>query len=327
MHTEWLNFLSDETQNASPFNTESSFLCPTEHLGLIEVKGEDSLSFLQNQFSNDIALIEDGTCQLNSYSNHKGRMYSIFYVIKHEDGYLLIAPKSQIAFLLQRLQMFVIMAKVTLTDVSENWAKLGVQSAEYSHQAFDNNAQVNSDNDSIHIRLNPNNEDRVLILCSFARANDLWSELKNQLQVVTSNTWQLAEINEGIPSLTPETSEAFVLQMSNLHLLEGVNFKKGCFPGQEIVARTRYLGKAKRRMYLASVESNKQPLPTEELCTIDSEVSDGTGKVVLSAQADDNHFDFLFVGNIKKTENDTLKLLNDSDAKVLIKKLPYSFEE
>lgn len=327
MQNEWIDFLNDELSNAPDFTRSPNFLCATEHLGLIQVEGEDALSFLQNQFSNDIAKIDDNTCQLNSYSNHKGRMYSIFYVVKHNDGYLMIVPKSQIEFLLQRLQMFVIMAKVSLQDVSENWAKLGYQSLDLAQKHLNSETQITHHEGLIYIQLNPNNPNRVLVLSEYAVAQNCWLKLKETLTICTTNAWHLAEIDEGIPSLTPETTEAFVLQMSNLHLLNGVSFKKGCFPGQEIVARTKYLGKAKRRMYLASVESNIQPLPTEELCDISSDESDGSGKIVLSAQADENHYHFLFVGNIKKTEANILKLLNGSGAKVIIKKLPYSFEE
>jgi len=327
MQTEWINFINAELENAANYSDNTEFLCPTEHLGLIQVDGEDALSFLQNQLSNDIAVIDDNTCQLNSYSNHKGRMFSIFYVIKNQSGYLLIVPKSQIEFLLQRLQMFVIMAKVTLSDVSSQFAKIGYLSEATAHSTFAPDEFIKRESEVLHIRLNPNNLNRVLILSSLKSAKSVWTSLAENLIAYNTNAWHLAEINDGIPSLTPETSEAFVLQMSNLHLLNGVSFKKGCFPGQEIVARTKYLGKAKRRMYLCRVESDIKPLPIEELCDLSSDSADGSGKVVLAAQADANHYEFLCVANIKKAEADTLKLVNQPNAKLTIKKLPYSFEE
>ncbi len=326
MQTEWLEFINSELKNAPSYSENPDFLCATEHLGLIQVEGEDALNFLQNQLSNDIAKIDANTCQLNSYSNHKGRMYAIFHVLKLADGYLLIVPKSQIEFLLQRLQMFVIMAKVTLTDVSKQWAKIGFQSSSIADEIFNSEACIKNEGNTIHIRLNPNNPDRVLILTQ-STAKTIWSQLKTNLTICQTNAWLLAQINEGIPSLTPETSEAFVLQMSNLHLLNGVSFKKGCFPGQEIVARTKYLGKAKRRMYLARVETTQQPQPIDELCDQSSDAADGSGKVVLSAQADDKHYHVLLVANIKKAEAGTLKLVDQPNAKLTIKKLPYSFEE
>lgn len=327
MQALWLDFLDNELSTVPEFPENHDFLSSAEHLGLIKVDGDDALTFLQNQLSNDIAKIDNNICQYNSYSNHKGRMYSIFYVMKHEDGYLLIMPKSQIEFLMQRLQMFVIMAKVTLTHVSDQFAKMGYQSASISNEKLGAEAQITRNEDTINIRLNPNNPDRVLVLSSFASAQETWVSLKASLDIIHINAWQLAEINEGIPSLSPESSEAFVLQMTNLQLLDGVSFKKGCFPGQEIVARTKYLGKAKRRMYLASIESDTKPLVIEELCDLSSDKADGSGKVVLSAQADASHHHFLFVGNIKKAEANSLKLLNQPNAKVIIKKLPYSFEE
>lgn len=327
MQTEWLNFLNNAVLNSAAFSATSEFICPTEHLGLIYVEGEDALSFLQNQLSNDIAKIDEDTCQLNSYSSHKGRMYSIFYVIKYDDGYLMIVPKSQINFLLQRLQMFVIMAKVRLSDITNKWAKMGYQSAAIAANELNEAAQVKLSNGTLFIRLNPHNPNRVLVLSAFSSAQALWNFYKNNLTICSTNAWQLAEINEGIPSLSPETSEAFVLQMTNLQLLNGVSFKKGCFPGQEIVARTKYLGKTKRRMYLASIKSNVQPLAIEELCDLTSDSADGSGKVVASAKADENHFNFLFVANIKKAEAHSLKLVRQENIKLIIKNLPYSYEE
>lgn len=327
MQTDWLNYINKELENAPSYSESDEYLCPAEHLGLIHVEGDDALVFLQNQFSNDIAKIDDNTCQLNSYSNHKGRMFSIFYVLKHNDGFLLILPKSQIEFMLQRLQMFVIMAKVTLTDISEQWAKIAYQSQSIANNDLVESNQINQNNGSLYLRLNPNNPNRVLVLTPFSSSQSIWSKYKEKLCICTSNTWQLSEINEGIPSLNPETSEAFVLQMTNLQLLNGVNFKKGCFPGQEIVARTKYLGKAKRRMYLASVETSTKPLAKDELCELSSDKADNSGKIVNSAQADNNHYHFLFVGNIEKAEANSLKLLNQPNAKLIIKKLPYSFEE
>jgi len=327
MHTEWLNFLNKELVNTLSFSKNPEFLCATEHLGLIHVEGDDALSFLQNQLSNDIAKIDDSMCQLNSYSNHKGRMYSIFYVIQHNNGYLLITPKSQLEFLLQRLQMFVIMAKVTLSDVTNSWAKMGYSSKETAHNDLGKTAQIKRSDNAIKIRLNPKNPNRILVLSALSSAQNIWASYKQNLNILSTNAWQLAEINEGIPSLSPETSEAFVLQMANLQLLDGVSFKKGCFPGQEIVARTKYLGKAKRRMYLASIESNIKPLAVEELCDLSSDTADGSGKVVISAQSGEHQFDFLFIGNIAKAESNTLKLVNQPNTKLIIKKLPYSYEE
>ncbi|MBL7002873.1 MAG: folate-binding protein YgfZ [Gammaproteobacteria bacterium] len=332
MHNEWLNFLDTALKSSTDFPTtefseNTCFLCPCEHLALIKVSGEDATSFLQNQVSNDIQNIDENTCQLNSYSSHKGRMFSIFNIIKINTDYLIILPKIQAEFLLQRLQMFVIMAKVTLTDVSDQWAKIGIQSETAANQFCDNSNQVTKKEKSIAVRLNPNSPNRVLLLLPAENAQNVWNELKEKIATYSSNIWQLAQIHEGIPSLTPETSEAFVLQMANLNLLDGVNFKKGCYPGQEIVARTRYLGKAKRRMYHLQVNSSQQPNPADELSSIKSDKADSSGKVVISAQSGEQQYDFLAVTKIDLMESNELKLHADPDAKLTIKKLPYSYED
>jgi hypothetical protein len=117
---------------------------------------------------------------------------------------------------------------------------------------------------------------------------------------------------------------AFVLQMTNLQQLEGVNFKKGCYPGQEVVARMQYLGKLKRRMYRARLSSRQCPKPGQDLRARDASESDSSGKVVDAVATGDGTCELLFVGRIDQAEADNLVLSSEPGASLELIDLPYA---
>ena len=155
-------------------------------------------------------------------------------------------------------------------------------------------------------------------------AIQLWSDFATHLVVNDSTHWRLQEIEAGIPSIDAATSEAFVLQMCNLDALGGVSFKKGCYPGQEVVARMHYLGKLKRRMYLAELQSNECPLPGDELISKGSEKNDGSGKVVDAVQVDKDKSIMLFVAQIAKAQSGELAMAGQPESMLALKTLPYT---
>lgn len=316
MNDNWLHLIQDDLQNI-PISTTTDYLCSISKLGLIYISGDDSESFLQNQLSNDVTLIQQNISQLNTYSNHKGRVYSVFNIVKFLEGFLIILPLSQVEFMVQRLSMFIIMAKVSISDLSTDFACMGISSSK----------TIETTDQTTRIQINPNNPKRTLILCPMSHAKKCWESLKTDLTISDENAWELSQVNEGVPSLTPETSEAFVLQMINIHFLNGVSFTKGCYPGQEIVARTKYLGKAKRRMYLMEVKTTEKPQAGHEICNINTDKADGTGKILDSALSGEGSYRFLVSGKIDAIENQQIKLVDNPDASLRIINLPYSFEE
>lgn len=200
-----------------------------ELLGLIEVSGPDSKTFLQGQLTNDITILDtentlNGEFQYSAYLNTKGRMIASFWIKKintssNEDIYFLITNKDIIDKLMAKLKMYVLRAKVT------------IQKSE-KHLLFTNNSTFNNDE---YIRLSNNN----FIVFSDSEANGYSS----------INTFKEYLINNGIPLIYPETQEQLIPQHANFDEIGGLNFKKGCYLGQEIVARMHYLGRSKRKMY------------------------------------------------------------------------------
>jgi folate-binding protein YgfZ len=323
---DWQAFIETQT---TPMEI-NNFLSDASDLGLILVTGEDADDFLQNQLSNDISHIDEAQFQLSSYSTPKGRLLAIFKVIRISNGFLLVMPASLVTPLLQRLQMFVIQAKVNLADASGHFARFVLQTNDsqvLKHSLLPAKVGTVIANDSvIAIQLEPlDGENRYLVLClSENEAISLWEAFSHYLQSASFDAWRLSEIKSGTPVIYPQTSEDFVLQMSNLDLLGGVSFKKGCYPGQEIVARMHYLGKLKRRMFLASLETDICPLPGDPITKNGANEADGSGKVVDAISDKNGLCHCLYVAQINKATNNELSLLGQPQIKMNRVELPYS---
>ncbi len=324
--SDWQQFI----QSQKIQTVDQEYICDAGDLGLLLVSGEDAESFLQNQLSNDISLIDENSFQLSSYSTPKGRMLGIFRVVKIENGYLLMMPASILPEILQRLQMYVVQAQVTLADASDHFTRFAIQSLQTSvtddivlprepGKVFQSDSLI-----SLHLGF-VDQQARYLILdLSCDEAKSVWSRFADHLSVSDFDSWRLSEIKAGIPVIYPSTSEQFVAQMANLNRLNGINFKKGCYPGQEIIARMQYLGTLKRRMFLAEIKSDECPQAGDDLVSSGSEVADGSGKVVDAVFARNGKCYCLFIAQIKKAEANQLKLFGQPESEIKLLDLPYS---
>jgi hypothetical protein len=164
---------------------------------------------------------------------------------------------------------------------------------------------------------------RFEIIAPTDHAMKLWTNLKPKTTPVAPPVWAWLDIMAGIPGVHPETSDAFVPQMANLEIVGGVNFKKGCYPGQEIVARMQYLGKLKQRMYRAHLEGDSQPRPGDSVFAPDFP-GQSAGTVVAAQAAPDNGFDLLAVIQISSAEIGELHLGSETGPKLSLQTLPYS---
>ena len=306
-----------------------NFVCDADGLGLILVTGDDAQDFLQNQLSNDIGLIDETRLQLSSYSTPKGRMVGIFRVIQVSNGYLLLTVKSMVQPLLERLFHFIVKSRVQLADASDYFARIALVTDNprvLQHQSLPREAgEVLQSESVIAMQLEPlGSQRRFVVMClNGAGAVELWQQFATQLQAADFESWRLSEILAGIPSIYSATSEQFVLQMTNLGALGGVSFRKGCYPGQEIVARMQYLGKLKRRMYLAELETGQLPLAGDELVLAGKLEADGSGTVV-DAEFDANGVAHcLYVAQIARAENGSLQLLGQPEIRIDNVDLPY----
>ncbi len=323
---KWQQYISDQQLlSAQAQNT----LCALSNTGILYVGGEDAQDFLQNQLSNDITHIDAHKAQLSSFSTAKGRMIAIFRVIQIDGGYLLIMPQSILTDVMQQLQKYVIRAQVVMADITDSFAMFAVSASPDLLPDDDRfpeqlNAVYQSDSlISVHVHGNDGQQRYLMLSNDEDEAIKLVNSLAEKLSLSVADSWRLQEILSAVPTLYPQTMQAFVLQMSNLQFLDGVSFKKGCYPGQEVVARMQYLGKLKRSMFLAQIDSDQCPMPGDELKSRNSESKDGAGKVVDAIAINDSSCLMLFIAQIDKAEAGDLVLLNQPESAINLQSLPY----
>jgi folate-binding protein YgfZ len=207
-------------------------LCNLKNRALVMISGTDAEAFLQNQFSNDISKLDHSHIQMNAYCQHQGKVIALFWVMRSENGFLLSFPIDLLDPVMSRLQMFVIMSDVIIEDVTNNFIQVGLINE------IDNKGYLINKKMSLSVQ-----------------------SKKNDIEVTTNNQdeWVKACIESVIPEVFLSTSEKLVPQMLNLDIDEfGVNFSKGCYPGQEVVARLHYLGEAKPRLFSFKSDSKIQ---------------------------------------------------------------------
>ncbi|MCE5180187.1 MAG: folate-binding protein YgfZ [Betaproteobacteria bacterium] len=271
-----------------------TILADLSHRGIIGIGGEDSQTFLQGQTTNDVRLAA-GQAQHNSLCTPKGRMLASFLLWRTDDGYALQLPAELQAAIQKRLTMYVLRSKVKLRDASEESVRFGVAGADAERLLQETFGALPTDtlNTLDHergtvIRLGA---ERFEVIASPAQGPALWDELGKQATPAGSACWEWLEILAGIPVILPPTQEQFTPQMVNFEMIGGVSFNKGCYTGQEIVARTQYLGKVKRRLYLAHIDSANAPQPGDEVFS-----GEETHGMVVNAQpAPGGGFDLLAV--------------------------------
>jgi len=240
-----------------------NFVAPLTDLGLISLSGDDAASFLHNQITNDVEKLDLGTARLAGYCTPKGRLLATFLMWKDVGQIVLQLPRALQPAIQKRLQMFVMRSKAKLADVSEQYVALGLAgntAAEVLQQWFPQlpaqpYSKIDNENGTLVRVADSRQAPRYQWVTSVEQAIAAWPALTQKLSATGTHAWRLTDIYAGVPVITQPTQEQFVPQMINFELIGGVNFKKGCYPGQEIVARSQYLGKLKRRSVLALVDA------------------------------------------------------------------------
>lgn len=307
-------------------------VCDLSHYALLSACGADAQSFLQNQFCNDVRNVSPQQSQLNAYCTPKGRILAFFRLFQRDDCYYLRLPQEILEPTLKRLRMYVMMSKVTLEDASDNLLRIGFagpQAAQLLSQHVDavptTSDAVTQTNGLSIICIQPNI--RFEIVGEFAAISTLWKNLSDNATPVGDGSWELQDIHAAIPEIYSETQEAFVPQMVNLQGINALSFKKGCYPGQEIVARMHYLGKLKRRMYLAHIADDATVTPGDNLYAEGSASGQGVGKVVRAQTNPNGGTDLLAVIEISSAEQLNLRLNNVDGPLLKLLELPYILEE
>ncbi len=229
---------------------------PLPQFGVLAVTGEEARVFLHAQLSNDVENLPAQASRRAGYCSPKGRLLASFLVIARPDGFLLQVSADIAAAIAKRLTMYVLRSKVKVAEASATWSQFGawgrgaaeaLQSAGF--KVPDAALQTAETQLGIVVSLG---EGRFLVFGQAQAASALASKFKQ----VAPESWTLAEVRAGLALVTLPTQDQFVPQMANFELIGGIDFKKGCYPGQEVVARAQYRGQVKRRMYRGEIDAD-----------------------------------------------------------------------
>ncbi len=282
---------------------------PLLDLGLIAAEGPDALTFLQSQLTNDVEQMPLDGWRWFGFCNAKGRLQAILCGwradLAEAPALRLALPLPMVEVLRRRLSMFVLRAKVKLHDRSGERIAFGLAGEAARAWLQRRCGQVPGPQAVAHVggltvlglasvAADPPARaplERWVLECPVADAPALWHDLREHLAGASGELWRWLDVLSGVPRVLPATWEAFVPQMVNLEVVGGVSFRKGCYPGQEVVARSQYLGKLKRRMALGYVDG---PAPPPGADVLASDRVEPCGQVVLAAPAPSGGAHLLF---------------------------------
>lgn len=346
MQSDWKAFL---THNGAEFEDEQlvhfgnpqrelrmvlggNIITDLSHYSLLAIRGADRDSFLHSQFVNDVQALDESSSHLNGYCNPKGRMIANFRVFKRDGTTYLRLPKELTETLVKRLNMYKLRSKVEIEDVSDAFVRIGLSGktadqklasvlddvpAAVDEALYTNNLTV--------IRV-PGITPSYELYSDENSIQNIWTRLDVDSAPVGVEAWRMIEILAGMPHVLTDTSEEFVPQMLNYQAINGLSFKKGCYPGQEIVARMHYLGKLKKRMYLARIRSDDRPLPNQALVSNKKDSGSNTGNIINAEAHPDGGYIVLAVIQISDAESTDIHLENINGPLLELQDLPYTVE-
>jgi len=306
------------TPAANTEPTPTHGVAPIAHLGVIKIEGEDAAKFIHGQLTQDFSLLDMNTARLAAFCSAKGRMQASFIGFKRSASeILLVCSKDILPSTLKRLSMFVMRAKAKLSDVSAEYELFGlIGDATKIVANMPNSTWAKAEIDeAVVVNLYPvGSVPRQLWLAPTGTPAP-------QGAAVSPELWQWTEVRSGIATLSAPVFEAFVPQMLNYESVGGVNFKKGCYPGQEVVARSQFRGTLKRRAFVVHADATMSA--GDEVFAAD----DGTqpaATVVQAAPAPQGGFDAIVSAQLSALERGTLHLGSNHGPAMQILPLPYA---
>ncbi len=272
---------NDQKTPAAP-PTDAIQLMPVPGLAGLRVVGADAFTFLQGQATCDLRRIDPTRSGLGAFCNPQGRVVATFRILAREDGYLLLLAADLAEAVARRLRMYVLRAKVEIQVAAIGLAGIAGPAAVRIHPLPEETDAVTRIEDLEWIRV-LDRDPRWLVVGEPRRIEATWRELESRPEVVVADdtAWSLGEIRSGVPTIQTATSEKFLPQMLNLDRVGGVSFDKGCYTGQEVIARAQFRGQVKRRMYRLAGPLPRTPAPGDSLV----DRGEGVGRVIEAAPA------------------------------------------
>ena len=284
------------------------------HFRLIRFVGAEAQAFLHNQLTCDVAALESGKSTYGSYCTPKGRVLATFLLWRKGDEYFVQLPSSLRELIQKQLSKYILRAKVKVADATPEYSLIGVTGKDAATLAR------RAAPDETVIRLA---DERYEIAAPRERGQAILEALASDAEKVGPEHWDWLDIRAGVPVILPATQEAFVPQMLNLDLIGGVSLTKGCYPGQEIVARMHYRGTLKQRMYLANIAGSDTPQSGDRLYS-PGFGEQACGTIVNSARSPEGGSDVLAVIQIASAEKGNVHWKSSSGPILRLMQPPYS---
>ncbi len=288
-------------------------MSPLLHQGLISVTGPDAARFLQGQITSNALQLALGESTPGARCNAKGRMLASFVLFHAEDQHFLLQlHRSLVTPLINELTKYAVFFKVELTDVSDHYCLLGTAGKP---------VDKNSPTDTAYQY--PLVDGRSILVIPAEKVPPVWKALRDALKPVGTELWQLMDIRSGLGHVEVDTVDLFIPQMLNFQAIGAISFKKGCYTGQEVVARMKYLGKLKRRMYRIRVPVSADRLLPGMPCYLQGQ-NQSVGNIVSTAHCDAERLEVLVV--LTKEAADSDDLLIGSQQYPVVEKLSIPYE-
>ena len=319
---------------AAPISPSAPTVCAHVGSGLLDVEGDDAIAFLHGQLSSDVKSLSAGRAQYWSYNSPKGRMLAngvLWRPLGNPAGRVVLLLAGDLTEAIRkRLSMFVLRSKVTLADSRDRRTLLGLAgpgAAEAAREALGIDvhsfavATFNGDASAFALP-----DGRILVACPPASAPIIHAALTRHAAAAGADAWRRFGIAAGVPKITAATSDLFVPQALNWDLLGGIDFQKGCYPGQEIVARMQYLGRLKERLYAFRTDA-ENVAPATRLYSAASSGEQPCGTVVNAAPDTTGGSVLLAVVQLAAVDADDVRL-NATDGPALVRQpLPYAIPD
>lgn len=311
----------NDTMTCFIFDLQLQGVSPLPHLGVIRASGADAANFLHNQLTQDVLLMKPSQARLAAFCNAKGRMQASFVLFKRsDDEVLLVCRRDLLAQTVRRMSMFVLRAKVTLCDATEEFGLYGL-----AGDAVTKALGTMDDAALSWQRVSTHGADVLTLYPALNQPRALWLAPKGVPlpadlgPAMPSDVWQMGEVMSGIAWVGLATFEAFVPQMLNYESVDGVNFKKGCYPGQEVVARSQFRGTLKRRAFIVSSDA---PLAAGQEVFSSADATQPCGLVAQAASVEGCHVAVVEL-QLSATENSQLHVGQPDGPLLTLQPLPY----
>ena len=310
--------------------TPNNFIANLSHYGILSIIGPDAAKFLQGQVTCDVNSISNEFTTLGSYCTPKGRMLTSFLLVQPScEHYLLRMRRPLVEHTLSAFSKYIVFSKAKQTNANEDYSIIGIYGPDAKQRILEAFGKSPTDryssvinNSNIAIQLD---DDGLMFECYVKQLelSDIWSILSSGIEVSDASSWELLTIRMGIGEVSAETTDMFIPQMLNYQHTGAVSFNKGCYTGQEIVARMQYRGKLKRAMYRIKTTQSEQ-LPGTEIYSTDSvsHKKQSVGNIVNSIAVND-HCEALAVITHKAVTDGKITIGEDDSAAEILT-LPYT---